>query len=479
MANQIQMLPLSSVKLWKDNPRKNDQSAIKLAGLLKVHGIRTPIVVWRKDMTIYKGNTTYKAAKIAGFKEIPVIIADFKTYQDAVTYALADNKASEWADWDDTSLEKLLTGKEMLGSDLHASTGFSFNELNFTDRPIISLEVETKPLIEVPLSYKQIALHKKVVKFLDDLGVSWHQRAVKKISMDLPKVLLSLFTPRKHIVQLLTNICIRNKKAIVSDLDYILEIQGFEKADGIYDGGLFCTTEDFIKTPENASDFPTVPMVSLTRISPEVLTVLSNYQFEDYVQKSRSRPSLQCVSVQKDQIVSTDGMRLLIYKLKSPCLNPFLLPYNLLLILKKLVKLVDFDNISISKEHLVVTGTGYRIFLKLPVGLEYPDINAVIPKVFAVKRQLTVTETMKIRDTLEKVQPFVDKTRRVVFSSDGLIQKEPGVKLFGSNSIGFNIDYLQDILGNFAAPIVYSNNPMDVVLFKENNLTCGIMPLRI
>ena len=126
----VKILPLKSIKLWKDNPRKNEKSSEKLAELLKKHGVRTPVVVWKKDMTIYKGNTTFKACKLAGIKTIPVILADFTSKSAAVAYALADNKASEWAEWDDQILKQLLESKEMVNLDLAVHTGFSEKELN-------------------------------------------------------------------------------------------------------------------------------------------------------------------------------------------------------------------------------------------------------------------------------------------------------------------------------------------------------------
>lgn len=144
----IKTLPLTAVKLWKDNPRKNDDSAEKLSEVLKVHGVRTPIVVWEKDMTIYKGNTTWKAAKLAGIKEIPVAITKFKDKAEAIAYALADNKASEWSSWDDKILKKLFDSKEMLSSDLAAVTGFSEKEIKSL-KVMESVEMDDIPDVDL------------------------------------------------------------------------------------------------------------------------------------------------------------------------------------------------------------------------------------------------------------------------------------------------------------------------------------------
>jgi hypothetical protein len=126
---EITMLSVWKPKSWKENPRKNEEAAKKLAELLKIHGVRTPIVVWEKDMVVYKGNTTLRAARLAGIKEIPVILANFKDKEAAVSYALADNKSSEWAEWDEEILAKLFNSKELLGKDIGKLTGFAEKDI--------------------------------------------------------------------------------------------------------------------------------------------------------------------------------------------------------------------------------------------------------------------------------------------------------------------------------------------------------------
>ena len=130
----IQTVRLGEVFEWKDNPRKNDAAAPKLAELLKEHGQRSPIVVWRQNMTIYKGNTTYKAAKILGWPTIQAIMADFPSEQAAIAYGIADNKSSEYSDWDDNVLSELMKAGD--GFFTKANTGF-------TDRELASLQLAT------------------------------------------------------------------------------------------------------------------------------------------------------------------------------------------------------------------------------------------------------------------------------------------------------------------------------------------------
>lgn len=120
---EVKKVPMSSIKLWDKNPRKNEKSAKPLAELLKVHGQKSPIVVWIKNNTIYKGNTTYKAAKILKWEYIWVAFTDFPSEKEAIGYALADNKSSEWSDWDESILAMLLP--EHMGNNLSEIAGIT------------------------------------------------------------------------------------------------------------------------------------------------------------------------------------------------------------------------------------------------------------------------------------------------------------------------------------------------------------------
>lgn len=119
---QIVSIPIDSVKTWKDNPRKNETAAGKLMQLLDLHGQVSPIVVWDHNRVIYKGNTTWKAMKLRGDTTIKAVFVDFPSEQAAIAYGIADNKSSEWSDWDDDILRKFLT------VDNFKSTGFTEKE---------------------------------------------------------------------------------------------------------------------------------------------------------------------------------------------------------------------------------------------------------------------------------------------------------------------------------------------------------------
>jgi len=121
-------IPINTIHFWKDNPRKNDEAAPKLAELIKVHGFNKPIIVWEKNMTTYAGNTALKAARILGMKEIPAILRNFASEAAAKAYGISDNKASEFSVWDDEALVKLMEVEE-----------FSTDKLGFNQKELFSL----------------------------------------------------------------------------------------------------------------------------------------------------------------------------------------------------------------------------------------------------------------------------------------------------------------------------------------------------
>ena len=120
-------VPLNHVRLWKNNPRKNEGAVKRLASLIKKHGQKSPIVVCNKTGVIYKGNTTFKAIKSLKWKRIKVEFVTFPSKSSAIAYALADNKSSEFSQWDDEILRRLMDSEE-LTLDMQ-TTGFTEKEL--------------------------------------------------------------------------------------------------------------------------------------------------------------------------------------------------------------------------------------------------------------------------------------------------------------------------------------------------------------
>lgn len=121
------LVPMDELRLWDKNPRHNTASAEQLAGVIREHGFRIPIVV-DEEGVIRAGNTRYKAARLLGMKEIPAVQQEFLSEEAATAFALADNKAGEWATWDDDLLSELLGAKSFEG--YRGKTGFNKAEID-------------------------------------------------------------------------------------------------------------------------------------------------------------------------------------------------------------------------------------------------------------------------------------------------------------------------------------------------------------
>lgn len=89
-----QMVKLSKIEPNREQPRKNfeEDSLLELADSIKQFGVIQPLIVQKKDdyYEIIAGERRWRAAKLAGVKEVPVIIKEY-TKQEAVEIALIEN----------------------------------------------------------------------------------------------------------------------------------------------------------------------------------------------------------------------------------------------------------------------------------------------------------------------------------------------------------------------------------------------------
>lgn len=117
-------VPIDSIRLDPNNPRKNDKAAPELARLIAANGFRKPIIVDENGI-IRAGNTTYKAAKILGLSIVPVIRHTFGSEAAALAYSISDNRAAENSEWDVDVLRHLETTGKLVDRE---SLGFTAQE---------------------------------------------------------------------------------------------------------------------------------------------------------------------------------------------------------------------------------------------------------------------------------------------------------------------------------------------------------------
>ena len=88
---------------YDNNPRNNDEAVDYVAKSIEEFGFKVPCVV-SGDGVLITGHTRLKACKKLGIEEVPCIVADDLTPEQMKAFRLADNKTSEFAEWD---LDKL------------------------------------------------------------------------------------------------------------------------------------------------------------------------------------------------------------------------------------------------------------------------------------------------------------------------------------------------------------------------------------
>lgn len=143
---------------YENNPRLNDGAVDAVAKSIEEFGFKVPIVI-DKDGVIVAGHTRLKAAKQLQIDEVPCIIADDLSDEELKAFRLADNKVSEFAEWDFAKLDAELTDIDFDMSDF----GFDFNTIDeennkfddadteyhdINDKTIIAIEFDTEQELE-------------------------------------------------------------------------------------------------------------------------------------------------------------------------------------------------------------------------------------------------------------------------------------------------------------------------------------------
>lgn len=125
-----------------NNPRVNDNAVDAVASSIKNFGFKVPIVV-DKDNEIIAGHTRLKAAKKIGLEEVPCIVADDLTEAQVKAFRIADNRTSEFAQWDYELLEIELEELENLDFEIDQEL-FDF-EVDFKKNQLIEQRKNNDP----------------------------------------------------------------------------------------------------------------------------------------------------------------------------------------------------------------------------------------------------------------------------------------------------------------------------------------------
>ncbi len=95
VVKEVDTIDINKIEPNNSQPRKNfnEDSLQELADSIKQHGMIEPLIVQQGEKGFYRiiaGERRWRAAKIAGLKEIPVIVKDY-TNQEIMEIALIEN----------------------------------------------------------------------------------------------------------------------------------------------------------------------------------------------------------------------------------------------------------------------------------------------------------------------------------------------------------------------------------------------------
>lgn len=102
----------------------------RLAEIIRGTGWRQPITISGESGFIVKGHGRYQAAKLAGFKQVPVEVQHYDSDEQELADLIADNRMAELAVMDKLSLGTTLQELQESGIDAFYLTGYSATDLD-------------------------------------------------------------------------------------------------------------------------------------------------------------------------------------------------------------------------------------------------------------------------------------------------------------------------------------------------------------
>lgn len=147
---KIVELDVNSLINYDNNPRDNERAIKPVSDSIKQFGFKVPIIV-DKNNVIVAGHTRLAAAKLLKMDKVPCIVADDLTEEQIAAFRLADNRVSEFAEWNFDKLEEELA--KITDIDM---TDFGFKVLEDIDWAEVedlsedSYEAPKKEMLECP-----------------------------------------------------------------------------------------------------------------------------------------------------------------------------------------------------------------------------------------------------------------------------------------------------------------------------------------
>lgn len=183
---KIELYDIDKIIPYVNNPRNNENAVDKVAASIKEFGFQQPIVI-DKDNVVIVGHTRLLAANKIGLIKVPVVVAKNLTKAQTKAYRIADNKASEYAKWDNNLLKIELEQLEEMNFNLE-ELNIDFSDFKDLDTDLIDLpenlelekEEQTNVMIkklkfgtyEISLSDEEFTMLTALVeKYIEKTGV--------------------------------------------------------------------------------------------------------------------------------------------------------------------------------------------------------------------------------------------------------------------------------------------------------------------
>ena len=170
---KIEKVKCDTLKFDPANARQHsDRNLETIQKSLTQFGQRKPIVVW-KD-TVIAGNGTLRAALALGWTDIEITrVPDDWTKDQITAYAVADNRTSDLASWDEEVLLDILA--DLSEYDLIAASGFTDEEID----DLRAIVEEAEPDVTHPTNVTDSLT-------ISDLAERYANRATRQLVSDYP-----------------------------------------------------------------------------------------------------------------------------------------------------------------------------------------------------------------------------------------------------------------------------------------------------
>lgn len=151
---QITEVALKELRVYGNNPRKNDKVVPKMCDAIKEFGFRVPVLALRNG-EIIDGHLRVKAAAKLKMESVPVVYVDGMSDAQVRAFRILVNASVDWAAWDEEKLAAEIDYLQHVDFDVRM-TGLSDSELSgILDSLIEPDDVDDEPDMDVDPDVKE------------------------------------------------------------------------------------------------------------------------------------------------------------------------------------------------------------------------------------------------------------------------------------------------------------------------------------